>query len=219
MVLTHRIHDVKGDGNCFFRALWICISGDDDLISRFWASGLAQDNAIIRMRHACASALMADVGARQRLRSLWTLIQGCPSLLSDFPVLEKLSPSLDFEFAHFRCAQEMCTAGVWVSEIEVRLAASILGGEAKTSFAVHQNHLVSVALLILDAPSLRNAREEIDIELQLAAQLRDVTEARCVVLCRVGDNHYWFMSLSGDTIIDTAMFKEHIDQFLESDDE
>jgi hypothetical protein len=222
--MSHTVNDVAGDGNCFYTAIAACVCSDGDLredlllrnsldpaLPRAGVSGADADcsmRATDCIRGRVALELSTDTKVREWMRALCDLLRECPDILENYPFI---SSAGGMELVHTRdlheilaqCAASIQTDRVWASEVENRIVRKLL-------------RLHDLALVVVDASDIGDLRQTSNFEKLLVAALRHETRPRCIVLVRIDDDHYMYLTMQGVAILRTPALLDYMTGFVAS---
>lgn len=175
-----QVCDVEADGDCFYSCVVRCLSQDVAILKALLLPR-NPDLAVSRLREAVAYCVEEDDEVRGWIRRLLLLNKatgGGISLREDNPLLEDASSLSDM-------AHNIVERRVWASQLEVLIAQKLTGGQG-------------VALLVLEGGCSGAAR-------QLMSAVQNANHKRCIVVIRVNQCHYQFLSMhpSHGRIFDT----------------
>lgn len=197
----HYAHDVKADGNCFYRALARCLADDPVIVAALRLQpGM---RGVQRLRRTVAELMQHDPAVRGWLQQLFELVALCPKLEEDFHLLERNGQG---ELDVMACCDAVREAGTWASEVEVRILQRLLDP-------------FGVAVLTVDAPDVGSMQASCDLEAQILAQTGATPHPRCLVLIHVADSHYMYLSLNGQRVVATRALHDYVETFLEEMEE
>jgi hypothetical protein len=192
--MTYTAHDVAGDGNCFFRALYRCMV-KDDLLALQYDLGCSEDAGVARLRGVLAECIRNNPQVQAWYRDLVQLLDACPELVPDFPFF---STTLD------AAADAIEENGTWASEFEFRVAEAVL-------------RAAGVRLLVVQSPSMANLTEEMDVEESLYRKLQLEELKRCICLVHLANHHFLYFSFDSRRIMDVKDFERYLKFYLEED--
>lgn len=210
--MDHAVHDVRGDGNCFFRAILKCLIRDPDIL---WALGISEHTmkaGISGLRQAIADEINNGSSVQEWVKDLMLLSKDCPDSLEDFPALqEALQEALEDTQGNSDIAASLANAiatnGTWVSEIEVKVMQDLF---AK----------IDITLFVISVPSRHIIKHDYHMEERLLSALQqDISSSRCMVLIHVNNDHYMYMSMDKCYLPDPTKLKCYLIGFLESESE
>lgn len=202
------MHDVRGDGNCFFRAILKCLIRDPDIL---WALGVSEHTmkaGITGLRQAVADEINNGSSVQEWVKDLMLLSKDCPESLEDFPALqEALEDAQDNADITASLANAIATNGTWVSEIEVKVMQDLF-------------LKIDITLFVISVPSRHSIKHDYHMEERLLSALQqDISSSRCMVLIHVNNDHYMYMSLDKSYLPDPKTLREYLVGFLESESE
>lgn len=202
------MHDVRGDGNCFFRAILRCLVQDPDIL---WLLGVSEHTmkaGITGLRQAIAGEIKNGSSVQAWVKDLVVLSKDCPESLEDFPALqEALEDTQEPDDITASLANVIATNGTWVSEIEVSIMQNLFSK-------------IDITLFVISVPSRHSIKHDYHMEERLLSALQqDINSSRCLVLIHVNNDHYMFMSLDKCYLPDPKILKEYLVGFLESESE
>ncbi len=194
--MTHNVHDVPGDGSCFYRALYRCMKHSSTLESAY---GLlcSEDEGVSKVRRLIADTAREDPLVQGWLRDLRAIVKECPEAISDFPFLEDQS---DEDLTH-----NIEKDGVWASEFEFRVAQLIL-------------ERAGVKLLVVKSPDMDDLTTECNVEDEVYKLLQQETAESCICLVQICNNNYMNTTHDGRRLINVESFRNYLRYFLEDDD-
>ena len=208
--MDHALHDVRGDGNCFFRAILKCLIRDPDIL---WALGVSEHTmkaGITGLRQAVADEIKNGSSVQEWVKDLMLLSKDCPESLEDFPALqEALEESAPEEPDDITAslANVIATNGTWVSQTEVTIMQNLFSK-------------IDITLFVISVPSRHSIKHEYHMEERLLSALQqDINSSRCMVLIHVNNDHYMYMSLDKCYLPDPKTLREYLVGFLESESE
>ena len=204
------MHDVRGDGNCFFRAVLKCLTQDPDIL---WAFGISEHTmkaGISGLRQAIADEVTNASFVQEWVKDLMHLSKDFPDSLEDFPALQDaLQESANQELSDVTTclATAITTNGTWVSEIEVKVMQKLFSK-------------VDITLFVISVPSRHCIKYEFHMEEGLLSALQqNIRTSRCMVLIHVHNDHYMYLSLDHCYLPDPTKLKEYLTDYLESESE
>ena len=200
--LTHSVLDVKGDGNCFYRAILKAIANDHNTLEIF---GLQHDETVVsaieKLRYVICDFILSDAATKKWIMDFQHLSQSSASVLDDFPAVKKVieiaSDGISREdisendFLNMLC-QQIITDRTWASDIEI----SILKERLMTFCNIH--------LIIIKARDKHQILHTFKVEKQLLfginrihdqASVDERMSMRCLVLIQINNNHYMYLVL------------------------
>ena len=191
MVPTLAMHDVPSDGDCFYTCLSRCLLCHDALCSQL---SLATRHDVPRFwRKLLARILQRREEFHVWLHATIKLIEDDPTLSSDYPFIERAA-HIEGDDPVASCAAAIRERGVWASEFEISMTQAILSAKG-------------LALLVVEDKDL------FEEDLQHMLSHVDGEEA-CVVMVRVGDSHYTYLTLNYQPIVSPVDLKDYLHWIL-----
>ena len=175
------VNDVAADGDCFYTCFVLCLRKDEMVLwSILRADPQSIEAGVPRLRAVVAEEVCTTQHGRDCLRTLILICKatGDMELRKDHPLLGGARSLKDI-------ARNITAERVWASQIEVGMAQRITAA-------------YDIGLVVVEGATSSAAN-------QLLASLDKVQQERCVVLVRVNDSHYNFISgAQSETIFSTG---------------
>ena len=215
-MLTFKICDVKGDGNCYYRCIYQIAKVDKDVADSLFIENLDdEDVGAGEVREYVALSLKYEKKTQTMLKNLVELYKEAPCIVHNYPLLNHVDTSLAFKTVCKEVADKIEETNMMASSFEHEVICDRLS-------TVMYDAAADLKLIILQRQPYEDVADIADKWLrQLHVMLPKMENSRVAILINEDNIHYKYAKFMDKIVIRKDELKDHIEQLMaeSSDDE
>jgi len=206
MALT--IHNVRGDGNCYYRCIWNIVKNHDEYANAFYindADKKTEDDGAQEIREYVALSVKYEQFPKDILINLVEIYKSTPDIISMYPLLQHVDDDLDFDQLVSTVAREIEETNMMASSYEHEIVKARLNSLA-------YDYIGDLQLIILSKAC--NVKEDDVAEkwlFELHSALQNTQCDKIALLINEDNIHYKYMKFGRKTIIHRLELENYVD--------
>ena len=202
------IHNVKGDGHCFYRCLWRIVRGDTDTSEIIYLIDKTDEDAGMQeIRDFVAIAVRRDFTLEDMIASLVEFKKlDMKDIEENCPIMEFIKPDLTLRENCEIMATQIETTAMYASTVEIEVMVRIFKE-------------VDVCLVIVSWDTDTEDKDDLSEKwlYQLQKKMAVIEEDKICILINVDNIHYKYAKFRSAHIIKRSVFIAYIDEVLAAD--
>jgi hypothetical protein len=201
------IHNVKGDGHCFYRCIWRIVRGDEATSEIIYLiDKIDEDAGMQEIRDFVAIAVRRDYTLEDMMSSLleFKKLNMDDMMEEHCPILEFIKPELSLRDNCEIMAIAIENTSMYASSVEVEVIIRIFKE-------------VNVGLVIVSWDTATEDKDDVSEKwlYQLQKKMAVTKEDKICILVNIDNIHYKFAMFRLQHIFQRSEFVEYIDQMLD----
>lgn len=200
-LMSLKVRDVRGDGNCYYRCIWNIIKNNNPLRKSLFiqSTTTTEQEGVRELREYVSICVESCTKAKDALTNLLEIHRSCPDIIDCYPILNHINDSTSFEDICTRVADTIKATSVMASSFEHDIINSCMADK-------------DMRLIVLSQATCDSQEDTMDKwTRQLHVMLPIIQESQVAIIVNIDNIHYKYGVFKGDVVINRASFKEYID--------